>query len=153
MPNHQEYRTVGSALVSFFLERKRKNQLRYVTGNGYYVVTVNDVKAFLDLNWKQAVLAHRRGIWLGLSGSDFSHPFCGVANVDFRVNSDGGFVVTFDFALELLDVFIRNEVDGATPKTAARHSRSEYSRHVISKFHHQVELITTYLIVISQAAM
>jgi hypothetical protein len=74
MPNHQEYRTVGSALVSFFIERKRKTQLGYVTGNGYYVVTVNDVKTFFDLIRKQAVLARSEGNIAGSTGRRFLSP-------------------------------------------------------------------------------
>ena len=61
MPNHQEYRTVGSALVSFFLERKRKPNLDMLPVTDTMSLPLTKSRLFLILSGNRRFLAHRRG--------------------------------------------------------------------------------------------
>ena len=77
----------------------------------------------------------------------------GVADVDFGLDAEFGFVALAEFSGEGLGVALLDEVDGASAKSAAGETRADEAGQVLSEGDHGVGLCATSLEVLAIAAM
>ena len=77
---------------------------------------------------------------------------CG-SDVNLRLDTGGRVVGRSDAALELGRVGSVDEVDRATAKAPAGHTRPKYSFLLVSELHHEIHLGAAYLVVVAHAPM